>query len=205
MQVLLFGHDSEWYSPLRWVQVFGQMSLVDQAICILIPAAGVGLLFQRKRSWALAIAGLFFAFAQNLYCLFTNAELAYPIAFPIAGNSLVFVVLYFFRYPYLDRRDRILTGYTKRFPVRVSMKFQNQDVLLTSISTFGCAIEFSGNMKKPDVHSNIHFELSGTPFEGHVRYHHGKTVGISFVSPKRFSRSKLRAMVNGSETARKAS
>src|SRR4051794_26914115 len=68
MQVLLFGHDSEWYSPVRWVEIFAGMTTVDQAICFLIPIAGLGLLVQRKRSWAMAIAGLFMAFAQNIYC-----------------------------------------------------------------------------------------------------------------------------------------
>jgi hypothetical protein len=191
--------------PMRWVQVFGEMSFVDEAICVLIPLAGIGLMMQRKRSWALAIAGLFFAFCQNVYCIATGAELIYPIAFPILGNSLVFVVLYFFRYPYLDRRDSILSGYTRRYPVTIPIRFENVDVVVKSISAFGCSIEFNGKMKMPAVHSNIKFTMHGIEFEGHVRYHHDKHIGVRFENPKRLSRSKLREFVNASGSVRKAS
>jgi hypothetical protein len=204
IQIAVFEHIAKWYDPSVWLNIFAQMSFLDQAVCAAAPVAGMSLLIQRKRSWVLAIAVLLGALVQNIYCIVSGEELLYPIAIPMIANSAVLIVFYYFRFPYLDRRDRIFSGLTKRYPIEMPVTIdQHKGVLAKSISTAGCNLVFTPKQKLPDVNSTVQFQIDGISFEGTIRYHHKETVGVRFIFPRRLSRSKLRQILNHSEAANK--
>ena len=72
--------------------------------------AGCALLHQRKGSWLLAIIALLLTSVFNFhYALEFNAKLArgryfFPALFMMSNIGVV-SILYYFRFPYLDRRE----------------------------------------------------------------------------------------------------
>lgn len=208
IQVLYLEHIANWYEPVMWWKLFSQMSWLDQAVCASLPIAGVSLLIQRKNSWLLAVAFVLGACIQNLYCFITDAHLLYPVGIPMLANSAVLVVFYYFRYPYLDRRERLLGGISKRYPIALPVYMEGfQGVSASSISRGGCFLKFSKKNAAPAVNSTIRVKMDDMWIEGVVLYHDGKGCGVRFQSPRRLTRSKLRKIISLSKpvTERKAS
>ena len=131
-----------WYSPKSWISLFLHLPVTEQGLHGLVIIAGILLLKQRKSSWTVAVMILFGVSIFNIVSTILQGEKLQILS---GANMLInmgaLVVCYFFRYPYLDQRDHILSGMAQRFtidaPVMLNQKIEGR---VKNISTTGCFI-----------------------------------------------------------------
>lgn len=100
-----------WFIHQNMVWLVSQVSKLDLLWFGLTFISGLMLLKPTKASWALAMISLFAATVSSVVDLFgkkalsDSTHLSYVVLCLVSSLSIV-VILYFFRFPYLDRRDR---------------------------------------------------------------------------------------------------
>lgn len=95
--------------------------------------SGLLLVIQRKRAWAISVSVLVltvvleFARAYQLFKL--GRPFDYQLILGSASFIIVFYIIYFFRFPYLDGRDTGLFGIAHRYDVNEKTTLQTEDGL----------------------------------------------------------------------------
>jgi hypothetical protein len=155
---------------------------------------GILLLIQHKTSWMIAIFNLLLILAINIYRGYTTGELidvdySYfktQVAFSVMGTIAGLCVVFYFRYPYLDRRAGWFHYALPRFNVETPIKLMGQDVYLgksVNLSLSGVLVDLerplgpSGNMKYIDV---IFPEVKNLKVEAQIIKYTGTQVRLKF-------------------------
>lgn len=104
----------QWYSPLAWVQVIPEMTVFSQVWLILVFLSGILILLRHKLAWAIAIFVMAIVLALNIFNI-TSAlsPQIYDFGFFLSSVGII-VLLFYFRYPYLDRRDKMLSSNARK-------------------------------------------------------------------------------------------
>jgi|GEM_PF-1378034 len=119
-----------WYAPSVWMTSWGTMvQAPDRAFLIATFVAGLLLLWPRKLPWALALGVLGVALLLTLGRWINGdspASLAWPCLVSGVGMALV---LFHFRYPYLDRRETLTSRNTRVRPTESLQAFSGPHAL----------------------------------------------------------------------------
>ena len=136
---------SEWYSPSAYVRFVNNVSWPDRLWLVLTFAAGLALMKQRKWAWILSIGALIVTSIINFHhALVLKSQLShgayfFPTLFMLS-NLAVVVILFHFRYPYIDRREA-WWGVAPRYRCRVPMTADGQSAMIMNISLSGIFVE----------------------------------------------------------------
>lgn len=157
---LKMGGHLQWYNPAIWYELFEQVSLMEKLILIGIAISGCGLFLQRKWSWSASVFILILISVYNLFLADSEgSSFAGVRGLNFFVNSSILLVFYFFRFPYLDKRDHIFSGYARRFIVNLPVQVDGADCIMMNISKSGCflqATEAKDRFQK-DQEIKIHF------------------------------------------------
>lgn len=155
----LFMSQSEgWFNPANWARLFASLSWLDKLLLLAISGSGFALLIQKKASWFLAVVVLVWISVHNILFFLNHEGPIWSIRLvPALFNLPVLVILYHFRFPYLDKRDHIIGGFQPRTNVNEAVKISGNAMNLSSLSENGCFV--SGDLKAEE--GEIHeLELS---------------------------------------------
>lgn len=190
------GNIETWYLPAIWFKLFVRLPYSQKAIIALLPVAGIALFFQRKNFWLLAIALLICTVIQNLYCYFFDADVIYSLWTPLSINGAVLVIFYFFRYPYLDKRDKIFRGISKRYRIELAVQIVNftEGALTENLSDTGGFLRFKEGKALPAVGETIRICLEGELIDCVVIRHGQGGIGVKFLNSSRRTRRSLRRL-----------
>lgn len=170
----------DWYSPLQVWNTFLIQTLWAQSLLVLKPVAGVSLFIQRKRSWFLAVALLIYFTLENVYTMFRTEHLFYKGIFPLIINCSFLVVFRYFRFPYLDRRDQVLQGLSKRLDVYIPVRVEHLECTIRVISKTGCYMAFPSVGTLPAVNSPVQIVFEKMSIEGTVLRHEKNCCAVRF-------------------------
>lgn len=159
---LYMGGIEKWYSITYWILLFNVIPLLEKMTIVLMPVAGLSLFFQRKTSWLIAIVIPLGLLSRDIYMYLVENSSASPFR-PLLINSGVLIVFYYFRFPYLDRRDAILRGVSKRFTIELPVNVENRSegAVIRNISSTGCFLQFKSASDLPKVDETIRIHLDG--------------------------------------------
>ncbi len=181
-----------WYYPWNFVRYSAQVSAFDLTWNSLLLISGCLLLFKRKLAWATAVAAIFFALVANFYnWYFGRIEGLNTGLFILTsiGSAAMLGILFYFRYPHLDRRDRWFSK-NDRLPVTTQIQIVRPvkiTAMLINISTSGALLEVpEAQIGNFPLHAHLTFALpTGKHIEGQVVRSAQKAVAVSFDSPIR--------------------
>ncbi len=164
----------DWYYPHQYIKLVANVSPIDLAWNLLLFVSGILLLLRRKLAWAIAVFAIFAALAANFYNWYydtTNLNSGF-FALTSLGSLAMIGVLFYFRYPHLDRRDRWLSSNT-RHPVTVKVEILAPvaiSAMLINISATGALLEVpEANIGSFPVNGRTKFKLpTGKIVEGQV-------------------------------------
>jgi len=114
---------SGWARPQIWGVFLHQITPLSWSIMALHFLTGIALLVPRKASWFFAESVLILTVGYNLFVSSqTRSIIPYADAFLIFCSVGFIIVLYFFRYPYIDRRGYLFIAnrYSIQQPIRIS-------------------------------------------------------------------------------------
>jgi hypothetical protein len=187
---------STWYLPTQWIKVLSNLKTFDLLMLGSVFAAGVALFIQKKTSWFIAIAVLVLTMIHNSVtqappnASFVNTKLGLLLT-----NAVVLVIVYFFRYPYLDQRDHLFEGIRKRFNVHVLADYDGQQVAINNLSRNGCFVVKGVGQHFPDAGQDVQLKLrGGVTFSGVVRHKTDKGVGVSFHELTKKQKDKIKEL-----------
>lgn len=156
MPLLIFG--------LTYLFSFGDpviLSTLDWIWSIACVLSGILLLIRLKIAWIISIVQIVLVALINLYQFFMtlNQEVSvqynFQFLFSLVTLSGVLLIAYYYRYPYLDRRDTILYGVADRYQVNfdtvVNEKIRGK-TLSASISGFLIEMEQAADLSKDATH-----------------------------------------------------
>src|SRR5665213_945945 len=123
-RALYQGDVQNWYFPTMWFALFEKLPWPQMVTLALLPIAGFCLFVQSRTSWFFAVVVLYLICFQNLYGYFSNSDSAFPLSMQLIINGCVFVIIYFFRFPYLHKRDKIFRGISIRYNIELPMKVE---------------------------------------------------------------------------------
>lgn len=154
----------------------------------LIALSGVLILLRRKLSWLIAIASIFFCTAINFYKFFTYESVPFGWGYVIMTFSISLaaaLVVAYFRYPYLDRRDRWVKV-NRRSTVKLPVKIVGgpSGVEATNLSSTGAKLEFSGSSDFSKG-QELKLDFGDHTVKAHVIWVKPSSLGVSFVNPSR--------------------
>jgi hypothetical protein len=188
----------DWYLPIRWLQLLVAYDLDAKLAISLMPVAGACLFFQRKTSWFFAIALLFGISLDNTYAYFTRDDLIYPFAMPLIINAAAIWIFSYFRFPYLDRRDRLFGGIAHRYPAQLSAHIESlgYQAMTKDISKSGCFL-MTGKNPQPKPGTIVRLEIMGESLNGLVVRQTENGFAVQFVQsrPRRISSRQLKRMM----------
>lgn len=177
----------EWYYPHNFVRLSLQVSAFDWMWNSLLFVSGVLLLLQRKLAWAVAVFALFFALAANFLNWYlgriTNLDTGFFLLTSLGSLSML-AILFYFRYPHLDRRDRWISK-NERLPITVKVGIVRPvkcEAMLINISQTGALVEVpetqSGSFA---LHSQLTLALpTGKHIDAQVVRVTRNGIGVSF-------------------------
>ncbi len=127
---------SNWYSPSVFMPLVGTIPPIEWAWLGLVFVSGVMLTIQHKTAWAVAVGTLLFVLAINTYKSFFMMDTFSGPGFMVKAQLVISVittfavllVLFYARYPYLDRRDNWFGKAAERHPIRTSTQVIAQDI-----------------------------------------------------------------------------
>jgi hypothetical protein len=190
---LFLGNIPNWYLPRLWFGLFTQQDILQQILLATVPLAGFSLLIQRKTSWAFAVGILFAGCVQNMHAYFSMNPLLISATGPLILNCCVLIIFYYFRFPYLDRRDHILHGTSDRLPCAVPVSLgQSHGLSSVNLSSTGCLLMFPKGHALPAVDASIQIQLDDFSVECRVLRQQKNACAVRFLTPSRLSKKKLR-------------
>lgn len=181
---------NDWYSPSQVWNIFLIQDWWSQTLLVLNSVAGISLFIRRKTSWMLAVALLIYFSIENVFTAFETEHWLFKGILPLAINSSFLIVFYYFRFPYLDRRDQPLRGMSNRHDLLIPVRVDGQKCTIHNISATGCYLAFPNGRSLPPVNSKIQLEMEGLSIEGSVRRHENNFCAIQFKG--RFPRSMIK-------------
>ena len=184
---LYVGGHLKWYSPIIWTDLFRRLSLPEQTLMLSDVAVAILLFTQNKRSWFFALFLVIFTACYNIFSESTNNNGNFAILsyVNIAATLGVFAILYFFRYPYLDKRDSVLQGEAPRERVNIKTSIRDRGACeITDISKTGCKIILVDSSSKPLLTGDqIELALTSTTSVACTVVHTNNGYGLKFVKP----------------------
>lgn len=180
---LYLGGHPLWYSPTTWIKLFFKYSAFEQFAFVAGIAVSVLLFRQSKRSWGLAFTLVILITGYNF--LFSSASQSQSFqmlsVFNISATLSLIGILYFFRYPYLDKRDSIVGGTAPRYPCHIGIKVNtSQSAIVKNISKSGCFFECADpNVYQKGQKIQIEFQAN-TSVTAEV-IHTRQGVGVKFL------------------------
>lgn len=149
---------------------------------LLLVVSGVLILLRRKLSWVVAIASILLCTAINLFKYLSLPEafgLSYQL-FAISTSIGAILIVAYFRYPYLDRRDRWFSfhkRHTTNLPAK--LKGHSAKIIVKDLSLSGAQIETpEPELFEPDQVYPL--EIAGYAFEVRVIWMNGTQIGVEF-------------------------
>ena len=141
----------DWYHPRVWVFILQNSPVIDFVWLGSIFAAGILLTLRHRTAWLVAISSLSLTFLinfRNLYQLSSLNSLSAihlsQILVSLLTTSLVGVLFFYYRYPYLDRRVTLF-GFADRVDLKESCHIQLQSsqiqIHCVSLSLTGARFE----------------------------------------------------------------
>lgn len=173
---------AEPYDLAKIGELLTRIPFVDWVWNLLLVISGVLILLRRKLSWLVAIASIFLCTAINLYKYFVLPEafgLSYQL-FAISTSIGAILIVAYFKYPYLDRRDRWFS-FHKRHATSLPAKLKGHSTTITvkDLSLSGAQLETPNpELFEPDQVYPI--EIAGYPFDVRVVWMNGRQIGVEF-------------------------
>ena len=184
----------EWTKPAVFIGWLSTVDSWDWFWLILTFMTGVLLFIQHKTAWLIAVINLLLILSVNIYRWMTTGELidveySYfenQILVSILTTALALGILFYARYPYLDRRSGWMGPVAPRKDVKTIVTVVAQDVyngFATNISTSGAIVELNqslgsaGKMKFIDL---IFPELGNIKIKAQVIHTHEHQIRIKF-------------------------
>lgn len=140
--------NAEWYTPSVMMPLLSTIPYYDWAWLAMLFLTGILLLKAHKTFWVLALLTLTVVLGINIYRAM-NGDLEgseyvrWQTLISIFGTLAVFVMAFYFRFPYLDRRSRWLFATAARHDLRTEVEVVAQDIyhgVTESISMSGTRI-----------------------------------------------------------------
>ena len=121
---LFVGGHPRWYNPVVWFELFMRLDFSEKVFMLSAVVVAFLLFKQRKQSWFAAVILLVLVSINNLFFSKEVHSQSFQIlSFVNISTTLgLLLVLYYFRYPYLDQRDSILGGMAKRVKVHIPVE-----------------------------------------------------------------------------------
>lgn len=150
---------NDWTNPEVFKSWLSTIDSLDWFWLFLTFSTGVLLFIQHKTAWLVAIINLCLILSVNIYRWSTTGELIdvdysyfqMQIYLSIVATLLALGILFYARYPYLDRRSRWIGSVAPRLDIKTVVTVVAQDVyngLATNISTSGVVVELSKNFSQ---------------------------------------------------------
>lgn len=166
---------------------------------------GILLLIQHKTAWFLAIINLGLILVVNIYRWTTTGELIdveysyfwQQNLFSLLGTLLGLGIIFYAKYPYLDRRTKWLNWGAPRFEISTAATLMGQDVYYgktQNISMTGCLLELnkalgpSSKMRYVDL---VLPEIKNLKLKCQIVHHEGALVRVKFRELKGENRQTL--------------
>ena len=145
---------TEWTNPAVFFNWLSTVDSLDWFWLILTFSTGVLLFIQHKTAWLVAIINLILILSVNMYRWATTGELidvefSYfhnQIAFSLLVTLAALGILFYARYPYLDRRTRWIGTVAPRMDIKTVVTVVAEDVyngMATNISVTGIVVELT--------------------------------------------------------------
>ena len=156
---------TDWYTPGAVLQWLSRMPLMVYLWIGLSFIAGFFLLIPRKWSWFLSILAIAFSIGMSIY---TKAKYqSHYFSLTSIGNLGVLVVIYHFRFPYLDRREW-WWGTARRYRCDLPIRMGAWGAKITNISRSGAFIAANSGAGEPAFldyapGATIEFEIPSLP------------------------------------------
>lgn len=153
--ISFYGAGSDdWLKPVVFFSWLSTIDPLDWFWLGLTSLTGVLLLIQHKTAWLLAIINLLLILSVNIYRWATTGELIdveysyfqIQILLSILATLLTLGILFYARYPYLDRRSRWFGSIAPRLEIKTVVTVVAQDVfngLATNISMTGAVVDLN--------------------------------------------------------------
>lgn len=180
----------DWYQPGRILDFAAYVSSRDRIWLGLVFFAGLNLLRARKYSWILAMVSLavvaVFNLATSLQAHGTRAFQSPFTLISLIATLSIFCIFFFFRYPYLDRRDGVLFYHRRvelNFPVMILLD-QPVKAQILNLSLSGIYIACSDGLKPftLKIGQEIQMEFKENIFKGKVLRCTPNGYGVHFLN-----------------------
>jgi hypothetical protein len=203
---------TDWTHPQVFILWMKTIPSFDWFWLILTFVTGVLLLIQHKTSWAMAIFNLGLIMTVTVYRWFTTGELidvdySYfqaQTAVSVLVTAMGFGVLFYFRFPYLDRRTSWFSSYAlPRFEIKTVVTLMGQDVFegrTSNLSMSGALVELDkplGASAKMKVIDMIFPEIRNLKVECQIISHRETQVRLKFRGLKGEPRQLLQKWIDG--------
>jgi hypothetical protein len=199
VSIVAFGV-GPWWSPRTIVHFIGNTSWTDRYWLLLTFSAGFALLNRRKGAWLFAIGALLLTSVFNFYygvqysTRLAHGKYFFPALFMLSDVAIV-VVLYHFRFPYLDRREA-WWGIYPRYRCNLPLKSTGSSftATVTNISRSGAFVEGASG-QGPEVGNIIEVNLGTlSGLKGEVVHASDRGFGLEF-NPTREQRREIAKLV----------
>ncbi len=148
---------SDWTNPNVFLSWASTIDILDWFWLFLTFSTGILLFIQHKTAWLVAIINLILILSVNIYRWTTTGELidveySYFQAQIIVSMLATFAtigILFYARYPYLDRRSRWIGSVAPRVDIKTMVTVVAQDVyngVATNISVTGLVVELNKDL-----------------------------------------------------------
>jgi hypothetical protein len=152
--------DKEWTSPSVFLSWLATIEPLDWFWLGLTFVTGILLFIQHKTAWLIAIINLVLILTVNVYRWVTTGELidveySYfqtQILLSIIATWLTLGVIFYARYPYLDRRSKWIGSVAPRLAIVTPVTVVAQDVYFgasTNFSTSGVMVDLNSPLGSP--------------------------------------------------------
>lgn len=188
---------TNWYSPLVWIQFIPLLSTFSIVWLGLIFTSGVLILLQHKIAWALSIVSSFIVFALNIYNIINETQSRfYDLGFLLSSAGII-ILLFYFRYPYLDRRESLLSKNSRsktHIPAQLEMASLSTVGYISNISRSGFLFETDHELKSFASSSAGKIHIQGETFSFNLIRSDQRSVAGQFET--KLSKNTLKDIVN---------
>lgn len=156
---LLSHQDEAGLNSERAIELFANIPLEDWAWLFLLFLSGVLLLMRHKTAWLIAVLSLLTVVLLNVTSLlegegrtFFSAAQEVQVLFSIFASACAILILFYARYPYLDRRQGWLGPVAERYDLRTPVEIELGRWVSgesESLSSSGCRIRLPSGEPLP--------------------------------------------------------
>lgn len=145
----------DWYEPFTLIALFRDVPILDLIWIALLFIAGVLLLKPGKVTWFSAVGALLIVILINSFRIATKdplletAYVRWEMMFSSVLSVAIFVLSYYFRYPYIDLRRNWLYPSAERYDFATGVQVVAQDIfegVTESVSLSGVRVRLQKEM-----------------------------------------------------------